>query len=117
MKPTPRLFRIFQLLLLASSVLLADRAAAQIATGTIEGRVYDAARGMFLENAHVTLEGTAQEAFTDSAGQFRLTNVPAGEARVKVFFTGLQTQTALVRVTAGQVAQQNINLLPRLATR
>lgn len=113
MKPTSRLFRLFQLLLLATSVLLAGRAAAQIATGTIEGRVFDAARGMFLENAHVTLEGTAQEAFTDSSGQFRLTNIPAGEARVKVFFTGLQTQTALVRVTAGQVAQQNINLLAR----
>src|SRR3954470_12631578 len=84
--------------------------AQNVGTGTVEGRVFDAGRGEFLEKAHVTIEGTTQETFTDSAGQFRLNNVPAGEARVKIFFTGLQPQTNVVSVAAGQTVQHDITL-------
>ena len=80
------------------------------ATGTIEGRVFDAGRGEYLERAHLTIEGTTLEAFTDSSGQYRFSNVPAGSAKVKVFFTGLLTQTTAVAVAAGQTAQHDITL-------
>ncbi len=73
-----------------------------VALGAIEGHVFDAGRGEYLENARVTIEGTAKETLTDSSGQFRLSNVPAGTVRVKVFFTGLESQLASVIVTAGQ---------------
>ena len=65
----------------------------------------DAGRGEYLANALVTLDGTKNETLTDSTGQFRLTNVPSGAAKVKVFFTGLGTQSASVIVVAGQAAQ------------
>src|SRR3954462_3711845 len=90
--------------------------AQSVGTGTIEGRVFDAGRGEFLEKARVTVEGTTQEAFTDSSGKFRLTNVPAGEARVKIFFTGLQPQTNVVSVAAGQTAQHDITLTTTATT-
>ncbi len=80
------------------------------ATGTLEGRIFDPARAGYLERARVTLEGTSLETFTDETGQYRFTNVPAGTARVKVFFTGLAPYAAAVPVTAGQVAQHDITL-------
>ncbi|MEO6244279.1 MAG: carboxypeptidase regulatory-like domain-containing protein, partial [Opitutaceae bacterium] len=80
------------------------------ATGTIEGRVFDSGRGEYLERARLTIEGTRLETFTDESGQYRLTNVPAGSARVRVFFTGLLPQTDAVAVVPGQIAQHNITL-------
>src|SRR5512140_3819203 len=77
-------------------------------TGSIEGRVYDAGRGEYLENARVTVEGTNLEAFTDSGGFYRLSDVPAGTARLRVFFTGLASSTDPVPVTAGQTATRDV---------
>ena len=82
------------------------------ATGTIEGRVFDTGRGEYLERARLTIEGTAMEAFSDESGQYRFSNVPAGSARVRVFFTGLLPQTDTVAVAAGQITQHNITLAP-----
>src|SRR5688500_18490240 len=88
-------------------VLSFGLAHAQATTGTIEGRVLNSGTGEYLENARVTVEGTALEAFTDSLGQFRFANVPAGAAKVRVFFTGLQSETATVNVGAGQTATRD----------
>ncbi len=108
MKPCLPLFRSLLTLLLAVGLLLAVRAAAQPpATGVIEGRVFDSVRGEYLEKALVSVEGTRLETLTDATGQFRLGNVPAGTARVRVFFTGLPPQTAAVAVGAGQTAQRD----------
>ena len=82
----------------------------QAQTGTIEGRVFNPGTGEYLERARVTLEGTGVEVFTDNLGQYRFPNVAPGEARVRVFYTGLASQTATVRVNAGQTAQQDFNL-------
>src|SRR5206468_3276770 len=84
---------------------------AQTATsGTIEGRVFNPAVGEYLENARITVEGTALESFTDSGGQYRLTNVPAGAMRVRAFRTGIIAQTQSVTVIAGGTAQLNFEL-------
>jgi len=108
MKPCLPLLRLVRLLLLATGLLIAGRAAAQISTtGSIEGRVFDRSRGEYLEKALVSIEGTRLETLTDATGQYRLTNVPAGPARLKVFFTGRPAQTAMVAVTANQIAQQD----------
>src|SRR5439155_18057799 len=66
--------------------------------------------GEYLENARVTVEATSLEAFTDSAGQYRLTNVPAGAARVRVFFTGLDIRSAVVNVAPGAVVRGDFML-------
>ena len=78
------------------------------ATGTIEGRV--SRGGEYLANARITVEGAARETFTDGDGNYLLTNVPAGTARLTVFYTGLPPQTQAVTVTAGQTIQRDITL-------
>ncbi len=78
--------------------------------GTIEGRVVNTRTGEYLELARVTLVGTALETFTDSSGQYRLSNVPAGAAKVKVFFTGQEVQTDTIVVTPGATVQHDFNL-------
>ena len=80
------------------------------ATGTIEGRVFNPGSGEFIENVRITIEGTALETFTDSSGQFRLTHVPAGVARVKAFRTGTPAQTQSVTVAPGETQRQDFNL-------
>ncbi|MEO6245728.1 MAG: carboxypeptidase regulatory-like domain-containing protein, partial [Opitutaceae bacterium] len=84
--------------------------AQSIATGTVEGRVLNLRNGEYVERARVTVEGTGLETFTDASGQYRLTNVPAGPARVRVFFTGLDVQTESVVVAVGATVQRDFNL-------
>lgn len=88
---------------------------AQTATGTIEGRVFDPRRGEYLEKARITVEGTNQEVFTDSTGHYRILNAPAGTVKLQIFYTGLGSQTEVVNVTSGQVAQRDITLSPASA--
>lgn len=80
------------------------------ATGEIEGRVAHAAAGEFLKRAHLRVEGTGLEAYTDADGVYRLTGVPAGVATLRVSFAGLEGRSAQVTVEAGRVAVQNFTL-------
>ena len=96
---------VFQLL-----AILGVPLAAQSTAGSVEGRVQNIVTGDYLNNARVSVGGTNLIAFTDDAGRYRLNNVPAGPATVRVFFTGLDEQEASVVVTAGQASQQNFSL-------
>lgn len=84
--------------------------AQSLATGIVEGRVLNVRNGEYVERARVTVEGTGLETFTDASGQYRLTNVPSGPTRVRVFFTGLDVQTESIVVTGGTTAQRDFNL-------
>ncbi|HUR56685.1 MAG TPA: carboxypeptidase regulatory-like domain-containing protein, partial [Opitutaceae bacterium] len=86
---------------------------AQGSSGAIQGRVLDEARGDYLQNARVTIEGTSLETFTDSAGYFVLGNVPAGAGKLRVFFTGLAPVSIPISITAGQTTTKDINLSTR----
>ena len=110
--PCVPLFRFVLSLLLAAMGCLAARplSAQSAAVGTIEGRVSNARSGDYVENARITVEGTSLEAFSDSAGVYRLTNVPAGPARVTAFFSGMPPWTTSVQVTAGGVSAHDIAL-------
>ncbi|MGH8018440.1 MAG: carboxypeptidase regulatory-like domain-containing protein, partial [Opitutaceae bacterium] len=98
----------------AVALILGTQASAQSASegaargGTIEGRVFDPRRGEYLENARITIEGTQQEVLTDATGAYRLSNVPAGTAKLVVFYTGLGSRTELVTVSPGATAQRDI---------
>ena len=108
---TPRfLLRIFVSAIAPLVFLVASAAAQALGVGTIEGRVSNPRTGEYLERARVTVEGTTLEAFTDSSGQYRLSNVPAGVARLKVFFTGQDPQTDSVTLTSGALVQRDFNL-------
>ncbi|MSU24150.1 MAG: hypothetical protein EXS32_10055 [Opitutus sp.] len=95
---------------LALATMTMAHAADAGATGALEGRVLNLRTGEFLEKARVSIEGTGLETLTDSAGQYALASVPAGHARVRVFFTGLLSEIATVPVAAGQTAQRDFNL-------
>ena len=95
----------------AGVLVAACFASAQTAvTGVIEGRVLNTTSGRYVDNARVTVDGTKLETITDSFGQYRLLDVPAGVARVKVNYVGLLTADATVTVRAGQSATQDFNL-------
>ncbi len=96
---------------LAATVLLAGQSFAQTnAPGTIEGRVLNERTGEYVAHARVTIAGTALEAFSDSAGQYRVTGVPPGAAGVRVFFTGLEVQAETVTVAAGATVRRDFTL-------
>src|SRR6185295_11892495 len=95
-------------LVLVGLLLFAAGARAQSATGTIAGRVFNTTTGDYIEHARVTVEGTTLETFTDSGGQYLLTNVPAGEARVRIFFTGFEPKIENVPVSAGTATRRDV---------
>jgi iron complex outermembrane recepter protein len=102
---------VLALISLLALLAPASRTLAQgTSSGTIEGRVFNPRNGEYIERARVTIESAGLETFTDSSGQYRLSNVPAGAAHVKVFFTGLTAQTDTVVVTAGATVQHDFNL-------
>ena len=76
---------------------------AQSTTGLLEGRVFNAASGTYVEGARVAIEGTALETSTDVDGRFLLSAVPAGEARLRVAFTGAAPSVTTVRIAAGRI--------------
>ena len=107
----PVLLRVLFCLLIP----LGSAAAASAATGTVEGRVSNPTSGLFLERVRVTLAGDAREVFTDPSGFYRLTGVPAGSARVRVFHTGFAPQELAVVVPAGGVVVQDFQLVSATA--
>jgi hypothetical protein len=99
----------------AVGLLIPVEAQAQSAgTGSIEGRVQNAATGANLNNARVAIKGTNIVTFTDDAGSYQLSGIPGGQTTLRVFFTGLDEQELTVNVVPGQAATQDVGLKPRL---
>src|SRR5688572_32937473 len=73
-------------------------------TGTIQGRVFNPVSKEYVRNAEVRLEGTQQVVYTENDGSFQFLNVPAGEAKVSVTYTGYNTANEAFTVSAGQTA-------------
>jgi iron complex outermembrane receptor protein len=92
-------------------VVLGASAFAQSASvGSIQGRVQNATNGLYLKNARITVEGTAQEALTNEFGEYVLSEVPAGAVTLKVFYTGLEQESLNVNLQAGQTFEQDFRL-------
>jgi iron complex outermembrane receptor protein len=83
-------------------------------TGTIVGRVFNPATSVYLRNAEVRLQGTDRLVTTENDGSFTLANVPAGPAALAVSYTGYNTATVNLNVTAGAIATANVNLTSSL---
>ena len=79
-------------------------------TGTLTGRVQDSAAGLSLEKARVTVVGSNRETFTDAFGEYRFPDLPAGEVRLQVFYTGRTLQTATVKVAPGATVRRDFAL-------
>src|SRR6266566_6579904 len=88
---------------LALGLLLpASRLAAQ--QGEVTGRVTDRASGQALAGAQVSIVGTTIRALTGQDGRYRVVNVPAGSATVRVAFIGYGITTQAVNVPAAGAA-------------
>ena len=88
---------------------------AEVATGTIEGRVINPVSGQYLERVQITLSGTPLETFSDAGGFYRLANVAPGTVKLNAFYTSLARYTHSVEVASGQVVRVDIELLPDAA--
>jgi iron complex outermembrane recepter protein len=104
--PARSLASVLLALILTGSVLAQS-------TGSVEGRVLNVGNNRYLSNAKVTVEGTTIETYTNDFGDYRLNNVPAGEARIKASYTGLDEETLVVNVAAGGAAKLNFELTSR----
>jgi TonB-dependent receptor len=85
----------------------------QAGRGAISGAVIDPATGEYLRDATirmVTSNGEHRAAASGERGEFRLTDVPAGEARVTVSFTGYPDSSVSVTVEAGKSLQLDLRL-------
>jgi len=81
------------------AVTLAAQAAAP---GAISGRVSDAATKLTLAGVRVTVDGTAGQTYTDTAGAYQLAGVPAGPHTVEFDYVGYPRLAETVTVAAGQ---------------
>ena len=77
MKLSPFLFLLCCLL----PTIVAVRGQAPV-RGTITGRILNPNTGEYLRNARVQVEGTAEATVSEGGGEYRLSNVAAGEVTV-----------------------------------
>lgn len=84
---------------------------AQAAKGSVAGTVYDPS-GAVVPGATITLNGGFSEEFTraNPAGQFKLSNISAGEYVIKVTSPGFATYSKKAIVDPGSPATMNVNL-------
>ncbi len=108
--PHPIRARLLGVALACMALLGSPGSAQSTATGSIEGRVQDITRGNYLNNARVTVEGTALTSLTNSFGEYRISGVPAGEVRVTAFYSGLAPVSATVVVVPDGNVIQNLDL-------
>src|SRR6202045_3137892 len=94
------------LLALVAIVILGLPALAQERKGTITGTVKDSGNSA-LQGALVELLPSGRKVVTDDHGQFRITEVPAGEYTLSVSYVGLAASNVPVTVQAGQEVSAN----------
>jgi TonB-dependent receptor len=75
-------------------------AGAEVAAGTLTGRVLDADGQTFLRNARIVVEGTNVEVLTNEQGEFLLPGLPGGAHQLRASYTGFQPTTVAVNVPA-----------------
>ncbi|WP_414664465.1 TonB-dependent receptor domain-containing protein [Horticoccus sp. 23ND18S-11] len=107
MKPSrPLLAALFGLLIGSASAPLA----AEAPTGTIEGRVFNAVNGNYLNNARARLDATGLEVRTNASGEFRFDRVPLGPTTITVAVSGFPAQGTQVTVVAGAPTVVNVGM-------
>ncbi len=79
-------------------------------TGTIAGRVLDAATGTPLAGVNVRLLEASLGTSTDAEGRFTLINVPAGEHTIVASFIGYGTVSRVTRVSDGAHIQLDLTM-------
>ena len=70
-------------------------------TGIVVGQISNAATGAYLEGASVAVDGVEPVVLSGRDGTFRIMGVPAGSRNLRVNYTGLESATRTVAVSAG----------------
>lgn len=102
--------RVCALLLLG----LAPAFAQPAGRASLSGQVSNAATGVYLQGAVVTVDGTSASAITDREGRYELGQLPPGEVTLAVSFTGLDAQQVRVQLAPGQRAVRDIGLTSQI---
>ncbi|HEX2094392.1 MAG TPA: TonB-dependent receptor plug domain-containing protein, partial [Longimicrobiaceae bacterium] len=79
-------------------------------TGTVRGRVLDAATRRPIPEAQVALVGGTRRVVTDAEGAYTLTGIPAGGASLQASKLGYAPATTRVSVAAGETATADLSL-------
>ncbi len=90
--------------------LTASLASAQTRTGTVTGRVLEAAGSTPVANATITVAGTTIRALSGEDGRYTLRDVPAGNATVRAVRLGYAEFSRQVVITAGQATALDVTL-------
>ena len=83
---------------------------AQATTGSVRGRVTDAANGRGMAEVQVVVDGTRLGAVTNSNGDYTVNAVPAGNRTLTVRRIGYQPVTRTVNVAGGIGAALDVSL-------
>jgi TonB-dependent receptor len=86
---------------------------AQERKGIVAGTVKDEAKGA-LPSALIELQPLGRKVASDDQGQFRMTDVPAGEYTLTVSYVGFASFTTSVKVDAGQT--DNVDAMLKVAS-
>ncbi len=97
-------------LVAAAFMLPSQELAAQVGTGTVTGRVTDAATGGPVSQARVLLEGTTNGTLTADNGSFTLRQLPAGSLTFVVSRVGYEQTKVTVQLAAGGNGTANVSL-------
>jgi TonB-dependent receptor len=95
------------------STVFVTGALAQGGKGTIAGTAKDEAKSP-LPSALIEVQPLGRKAVSDDEGQFRITDVPAGEYTVTASYVGFALFTTTVKVDAGQTA--NVDAVLKVAS-
>jgi TonB-dependent receptor len=91
-------------------LLIGGNVNAQQGEGALVGRVAELESGRSLEGAIVKVSGTAFSDYTDAAGRYSMSGIPAGEYRVSVTYVGLESSLLAVTILADQATSHDIGL-------
>ena len=99
-------------LLCASSAFSVNVVRAQ--TGSVAGRIIDAASGDPLPGAAIMIAGTAIGSATNLEGDYVISRVPAGEQPFRVTYIGYETLDLTIEVVEGETVTEDIALSPAI---
>ena len=83
------------------------------ATGTLTGRVTDAATGAFLAGATVEMGG-GFSAVVERDGSFELRGLPSGPTAITVSYVGYAPRSEILTIAAGTAARRDVALAPEI---
>jgi len=114
--PFSAMSRLGRLIALTSALIAPIAGASAQGTGTIRGRVTDAATARAIPDAQITITGTQLSASTTAAGDYTITNVPAGTREAVVRRLGYTRQAKPVTVTTGGETRLDVTLAVTAST-